>query len=157
VPPAAFASVVGMLGATGLAEGGHCIIEKPFGVDLASPRKLNDSVHEVFSESRVFRIDHFPWSRTSRGHGARPAWTSWSRRTAGTSGNFLAFYACWPPTFRVASTFLFAQRVANPLARLATRCQILHTQMATDCILRKTPIAATVHSALTRRAKEIAK
>jgi glucose-6-phosphate 1-dehydrogenase len=59
VPPAAFASVVGMLGATGLAEGAHCIIEKPFGVDLASARKLNDAVHEVFSEARVFRIDHF--------------------------------------------------------------------------------------------------
>jgi glucose-6-phosphate 1-dehydrogenase len=59
VPPAAFASVVGMLGAAGLAEGAHCIIEKPFGTDLASCRALDDSVHAVFDESRVFRIDHF--------------------------------------------------------------------------------------------------
>jgi glucose-6-phosphate 1-dehydrogenase len=59
VPPVAFASVVGMLGATGLAEGGHCIIEKPFGTDLASARELNDAVHKVFPETRVFRIDHF--------------------------------------------------------------------------------------------------
>lgn len=59
VPPAAFASVVGMLGATGLADGAHCIIEKPFGTDLASARALNDAVHAVFDEARVFRIDHF--------------------------------------------------------------------------------------------------
>lgn len=59
VPPVAFSSVIGMLGATGLAEGGRCIIEKPFGTDLASARALNESVHQVFDETRVFRIDHF--------------------------------------------------------------------------------------------------
>jgi glucose-6-phosphate 1-dehydrogenase len=35
------------------------IIEKPFGTDLASAKQLNDVVHGVFDESRVFRIDHF--------------------------------------------------------------------------------------------------
>jgi glucose-6-phosphate 1-dehydrogenase len=60
IPPSAFASVVGMLGASGLSgHDAHVIIEKPFGVDLASSRSLNASVHEVFDESRVFRIDHF--------------------------------------------------------------------------------------------------
>jgi glucose-6-phosphate 1-dehydrogenase len=59
VPPSAFASVVGMLGATGLAKGGRVIIEKPFGHDLQSARDLNDAVHKVFDETQVFRIDHF--------------------------------------------------------------------------------------------------
>jgi glucose-6-phosphate 1-dehydrogenase len=59
VPPVAFASVIGMLGATGLARGAHVIIEKPFGVDLESSRELNAAVHAVFDESAVFRIDHF--------------------------------------------------------------------------------------------------
>ncbi len=60
VPPSAFASVVGMLGTSGLSKGdARVIIEKPFGVDLASSRSLNDAVHAVFDESRVFRIDHF--------------------------------------------------------------------------------------------------
>ena len=59
VPPGAFGSVVGMLGATGLADGGRVIIEKPFGTDLDSARALNETVHAVFDESRVFRIDHF--------------------------------------------------------------------------------------------------
>ena len=59
VPPVAFGSVVEMLGSTGLAQGARVIIEKPFGTDLASARALNDTVHGVFDESRIFRIDHF--------------------------------------------------------------------------------------------------
>ena len=37
----------------------HCIIEKPFGHDLESARKLNEDVNEVFREEQVFRIDHY--------------------------------------------------------------------------------------------------
>ena len=59
VPLAAFTSVVGVLGATGLATDARVIVEKPFGTDLASARALNEAVHEVFDESQVFRIDHF--------------------------------------------------------------------------------------------------
>ena len=39
--------------------GARVIIEKPFGTDLASARALNQTVHAVFDESQVFRIDHF--------------------------------------------------------------------------------------------------
>ncbi len=59
VPPQAFASVVETLGRTGLAQGARVIVEKPFGTDLASARALNDTIHAVFDEDRVFRIDHF--------------------------------------------------------------------------------------------------
>jgi glucose-6-phosphate 1-dehydrogenase len=60
IPPSAFGSVVGMLGASGLSgHDAHVIIEKPFGTDLESARSLNAAVHEVFDESRIFRIDHF--------------------------------------------------------------------------------------------------
>ena len=60
VPPSAFASVVGMLGASGLAtDNSRVIIEKPFGWDLASSKELNEAVLKVFSESQIFRIDHF--------------------------------------------------------------------------------------------------
>src|SRR5215471_7407 len=48
-----------MIGAAGLARGSHVIIEKPFGTDLASARALNRTVHAIFDESQVFRIDHF--------------------------------------------------------------------------------------------------
>jgi glucose-6-phosphate 1-dehydrogenase len=60
VPPVAFGSVVEMLGSTGLASAdARVIIEKPFGTDLASAQALNATVHSVFDESQVFRIDHF--------------------------------------------------------------------------------------------------
>ena len=59
VPPAAFTSVIGALGASGLARDARVIIEKPFGTDLESARALNQAVHAVFDESQVFRIDHF--------------------------------------------------------------------------------------------------
>ncbi|HEX6527550.1 MAG TPA: glucose-6-phosphate dehydrogenase [Streptosporangiaceae bacterium] len=64
IPPVAFTSVVKMLGEAGLAETAsskdvRVIIEKPFGTDLASAKALNDTVHAVFSEDQVFRIDHF--------------------------------------------------------------------------------------------------
>ena len=59
IPPAGFGSIIEMLAASGLAEGARVIIEKPFGTDLASARALDDTVHRVFDESQVFRIDHF--------------------------------------------------------------------------------------------------
>ena len=59
VPPNAFAPVVQMLGATGLAERARLIIEKPFGHDLASARALNKTLHDVLEETQIFRIDHF--------------------------------------------------------------------------------------------------
>jgi glucose-6-phosphate 1-dehydrogenase len=59
IPPAAFKSVIEMIGTTGLAEGSRVIIEKPFGTDLASARDLDHAIHQVFDESQVFRIDHF--------------------------------------------------------------------------------------------------
>jgi glucose-6-phosphate 1-dehydrogenase len=60
VPPAAFASVVGVLGDAGLAsERSRVVIEKPFGTDLKSAIELGKAVHAVFDESQIFRIDHF--------------------------------------------------------------------------------------------------
>ena len=35
------------------------MVEKPFGRDLASARALNRTVHSVFDESAIFRIDHY--------------------------------------------------------------------------------------------------
>ena len=35
------------------------VVEKPFGADLASGRRLNAKIHEVFAESQVYRIDHY--------------------------------------------------------------------------------------------------
>jgi glucose-6-phosphate 1-dehydrogenase len=35
------------------------VIETPFGTDLETAVKLNDTVAQVFDESQVYRIDHY--------------------------------------------------------------------------------------------------
>jgi len=59
VPPAAALEVVGMLADADLVERSRIIMEKPFGTDLASARRLNRALHETFDEHQIFRIDHF--------------------------------------------------------------------------------------------------
>lgn len=65
-PPSVFAPIVENLGASGLAnhlvngkEGAKVIIEKPFGHDLDSARRLNGIIAANFNESQVYRIDHY--------------------------------------------------------------------------------------------------
>ncbi|MCW2796901.1 MAG: glucose-6-phosphate 1-dehydrogenase [Nocardioides sp.] len=59
VPPNAALDVVRQLDEAGLVEKSRIIMEKPFGTDLASAKKLNGRLHEVFDEDQIFRIDHF--------------------------------------------------------------------------------------------------
>lgn len=59
IPPSLFATVVRGLEAAGCSRDARVIVEKPFGRNLASARALNDTLHEVFDESSVFRIDHY--------------------------------------------------------------------------------------------------
>ncbi|MFO7276602.1 MAG: glucose-6-phosphate dehydrogenase [Pseudomonadota bacterium] len=59
IPPSMFQTVVGHLGASGCATGARVVVEKPFGRDLASARALNRTLHEVFDESSILRIDHY--------------------------------------------------------------------------------------------------
>lgn len=59
IPPSLFGTVVERLGQSGCADGARVVIEKPFGHDLASAQALNDMLHAVFSESGIFRIDHY--------------------------------------------------------------------------------------------------
>jgi glucose-6-phosphate 1-dehydrogenase len=59
VPPNAALSAVKLLADAGLVERSRVIMEKPFGIDLASAVSLNRKLHEVFAEEQIFRIDHF--------------------------------------------------------------------------------------------------
>ena len=59
VPPKSALAVVHTLRDAGLVENSRIVMEKPFGVDLESARSLNASLHEVFEEKQIFRIDHF--------------------------------------------------------------------------------------------------
>jgi len=59
IPPSLFGPVVEALGRSGCAQGGRVIVEKPFGRDLESAKKLNGILHSVFDEPDIFRIDHY--------------------------------------------------------------------------------------------------
>ncbi len=59
IPPSMFASVVQGLQQSGCAENARVIVEKPFGRDLASAQALNRTLHDVFDEASIFRIDHY--------------------------------------------------------------------------------------------------
>jgi glucose-6-phosphate 1-dehydrogenase len=59
IPPSMFASVVQGLAKSGCADNARVIVEKPFGRDLATAQALDRTLHEVFAESSIFRIDHY--------------------------------------------------------------------------------------------------
>ncbi len=54
-----FADVVRGLARSGAADNARLIVEKPFGRDLESARELDRTLHSVFPESAIFRIDHY--------------------------------------------------------------------------------------------------
>ncbi|MGO9803676.1 MAG: glucose-6-phosphate dehydrogenase [Steroidobacteraceae bacterium] len=59
IPPSMFAVVAEHLSASSCARDARIVVEKPFGRDLASARALNATLHAHFSESQIFRIDHY--------------------------------------------------------------------------------------------------
>jgi glucose-6-phosphate 1-dehydrogenase len=59
LPPKAAAGTVEEIGKLGLDEDARVITEKPFGTDLASAHELNERLHSVFHEDRIYRIDHY--------------------------------------------------------------------------------------------------
>ena len=59
IPPSMFASVVQGLAQSGCAANARVIVEKPFGRDLPSAQALDRTLHAVFAEPAIFRIDHY--------------------------------------------------------------------------------------------------
>ena len=58
-PPSTFPSTIRALGEHGLDSGTRLVVEKPFGHDVASAEELENTLHEVFEEPQIFRIDHY--------------------------------------------------------------------------------------------------
>ena len=59
IPPTLFPTVVTGLGRSSCGQNARVVIEKPFGRDLVSARKLNEVLHQAFPENQIFRIDHY--------------------------------------------------------------------------------------------------
>jgi glucose-6-phosphate 1-dehydrogenase len=69
--PDQFENILTNLKSAGLAETpagswARVIVEKPFGTDLSTARRLNDSVRQCFDEECTFRIDHFLGKETAQ-------------------------------------------------------------------------------------------
>jgi glucose-6-phosphate 1-dehydrogenase len=69
--PRFFGEVADQLGRAGLTKPPHggfrrLVVEKPFGVDLASAKALNRRLLKSLSESQIYRIDHFLGKETVR-------------------------------------------------------------------------------------------
>jgi len=59
LPPSAYAETARQLAAGGFGPESSLIIEKPFGCDLDSARRLNADIARYFTEDQVYRIDHY--------------------------------------------------------------------------------------------------
>ena len=70
VAPSLYVPIVENLGAQRMARSKHgwrrIVVEKPFGTDLDSARALNKTIHTVFDERQVYRIDHYLGKETAQ-------------------------------------------------------------------------------------------
>jgi glucose-6-phosphate 1-dehydrogenase len=70
VAPFLYEPIVEHLGQQGMAAEDQgwrrIVVEKPFGHDLPSAQALNNSIHAVFDEKQVYRIDHYLGKETAQ-------------------------------------------------------------------------------------------
>jgi len=59
VPPALFGTIADGIAMAGRATGSRLMVEKPFGHDLTSAQKLNETLHQHFPEDAIYRVDHW--------------------------------------------------------------------------------------------------
>jgi glucose-6-phosphate 1-dehydrogenase len=59
LPPSLFEASIEALGRASSDADVTVVVEKPFGSDLESARRLNDALHRHFAEERIVRVDHF--------------------------------------------------------------------------------------------------
>ena len=62
VPPGLVQNIAHRLGSAKLYKDwqqSRIVVEKPFGRDLESAKKLNETLKEIFLESQIYRIDHY--------------------------------------------------------------------------------------------------
>jgi len=57
VPAQLFGRIAQGIAGAGRSAGARVMVEKPFGINLASSRQLNDTMHQYFTEEAIFRVD----------------------------------------------------------------------------------------------------
>src|SRR5256885_1537156 len=65
-PPNNFAQIAERLSESGLVHNNgsgtpwaRIVVEKPFGYDLDTARRLNEDLRAIFTEEQIYRIDHY--------------------------------------------------------------------------------------------------
>jgi len=69
IPPFLFAEVAAGLAKVGLNRDARLVVEKPFGHDLASARKLERDLEQYFDRDHLLRVDHFLGDESVEGLG----------------------------------------------------------------------------------------
>ncbi|MGH3491285.1 MAG: glucose-6-phosphate dehydrogenase, partial [Actinopolymorphaceae bacterium] len=59
VPPLLFGRITQGIASVGRQHDARVMVEKPFGTDLASAQQLNATMHKIFPEESIFRVDHW--------------------------------------------------------------------------------------------------
>ncbi len=59
VPPSLFGRIAHGIAAAGIAGNARIMVEKPFGSDLPSAQRLNQTMHQFFPEDAIYRVDHW--------------------------------------------------------------------------------------------------
>jgi glucose-6-phosphate 1-dehydrogenase len=59
VPPPLFGRIAQGISKAGRAKNARVMVEKPFGIDLASAQQLNQTMHQYFAEDDIYRVDHW--------------------------------------------------------------------------------------------------
>ncbi len=59
LPPGVYGETAEKLYQEGFRDRSRLVIEKPFGYDTASARRLNEQLHRYYREDQIFRIDHY--------------------------------------------------------------------------------------------------
>src|SRR5271154_6062620 len=57
VPAQLFGRIAQGIAGAGRTKDARVMVEKPFGINLASSRQLNDTMHQYFTEEAIFRVD----------------------------------------------------------------------------------------------------
>ena len=57
VPAQLFGRIAQGIASAGRTKDARVMVEKPFGINLASSRQLNDTMHQYFPEEAIFRVD----------------------------------------------------------------------------------------------------
>jgi glucose-6-phosphate 1-dehydrogenase len=57
VPPPLFGRIAQGIAGAGRGAAARVMVEKPFGSDLASSQRLNETMHKYFTEEAIFRVD----------------------------------------------------------------------------------------------------